>query len=70
MGIHFRFADVAGRSSGQRVARWVYRYFLRSHDDSDEFEFVQSLDALDELDAVDENLECQDDDDAEGPGDR
>ena len=70
MGIHFRFADVAGRSSGQRVGRWVYRYFLRSHDDSDEFEFMRSLDALDELEAVEENVDGQDDDDAEGPEDR
>jgi hypothetical protein len=69
MGIHFRFADVAGRSSGQRVARWIYRYFLRSLD-GDEFDFVRSLDTFEEIDALQEHDEGQDADDAEGPGDR
>jgi hypothetical protein len=69
MGIHFRFADVAGRSSGQRVARWAYKYFLRSLD-GDEFEFVESLDTFEQVDANTAANEGQDDDDAEGPGAR
>jgi hypothetical protein len=28
-GIHFRFADVAGRSQGRHVASWAFRHFLR-----------------------------------------
>jgi len=68
MGIHFRFADVAARSSGQRVARWIYKYFLRSVD-GDEFDFVRSLDTFEEA-PVEESNEGQDDDDAERPGDR
>jgi hypothetical protein len=68
MGIHFRFADVAARSSGQRVARWVYRYSLRSAD-GDEFDFVRALDTYEEIDPVEEMV-GQDDDDAERPWDR
>jgi hypothetical protein len=62
-GIHFRFADIAGRSSGQRVARWVYKYFLRSLD-GDEFDFVRTLDTVEEVDA-DDLEDGQDEDDAE-----
>ncbi len=69
MGIHFRFADVAGRSSGQRVARWIYRYFLRSLD-GDEFDFVRSLDTFEEIGVGEETPTGQDNDDAEGPEDR
>jgi hypothetical protein len=62
MGIHFRFADEASRKQGMRVARWAYKYFLRSLD-GDEFDFVRTLDVVDEIDAaVDDG---QDDDDAE-----
>jgi hypothetical protein len=68
MGIHFRSAEVAGRSSGQRIGRYVYRYFLRSLD-GDEFDFVRLLDSFEEVEVVDED-EGQDDDDAERPGDR
>lgn len=70
MGIHFRFADVAGRSSGQRVGRWVYRYSLRSRDDSDESEFVEHLDTFEEIGPVKGIVEGLDDDDAERPWDR
>jgi hypothetical protein len=28
-GIHFRFADQAGRNQGLAVAHWVFRHFLR-----------------------------------------
>jgi hypothetical protein len=57
------------RSSGQRVSRWIYRYFLRSLD-GDEFDFVRSLDAYEEVDRGEEDDEGQDDDDAERPGAR
>jgi hypothetical protein len=69
MGIHFRFADEAGRSSGQRVGRYVYKYFLRSLD-GDDFDFVRTLDTFEEVDVVEATDEGQDDDDAERPGDR
>jgi hypothetical protein len=69
MGIHFRFANVAARSGGQRVGRYVYRYFLRSLE-GDEFDFVRTLDTFEEVDVVEEDEEGQDDDDAERPGDR
>jgi hypothetical protein len=69
MGIHFRFADTAAKASAKRVGRWAYRYFLRSLD-GDEFDFVRSLDIFEEVDVVDDDVEGQDDDDAEGPGDR
>jgi hypothetical protein len=69
MGIHFRFPDAAGRSSGQRVARWAYKYFLRSLD-GDEFDFVRSLDSFEEIDPMEDDGEGQDDDDAERPEDR
>jgi len=70
MGIHFRFADVIGRSSGQSVGRWVYRYSLRSLDDSDESEFVEHLDTFEEIGPVKGIVEGLDDDDAERPWDR
>jgi len=56
MGIHFRSPDAAGRSSGQRVSRWIYRYFLRSLD-GDDFDFVRSLDGYEEVDAVEDDGE-------------
>jgi len=68
MGIHFRFADTAARSSGMRVGRWAYKYFLRSLE-GDEFDFIKTLDSLEDLDLADED-DGQDEDDAEGPGDR
>ena len=70
MGIHFRFADVAGRSCGQSVGRWVYRYSLRSLDDSDESEFVKHLDTFEEIGTVKGIVARLDDDDAERPWDR
>lgn len=69
MGIHFRFADEAGRSSGQRVGRYVHRYFLRSLE-GDEFDNVRTLDPAEEIDVLEDSGEGQDDDDAERPGDR
>ena len=68
MGIHFRFADLGSRTQGQRVARWAYRNFLRSKD-GDEFDFIRTLDILEDLDLAVEDA-GQDEDDAEGPGDR
>ena len=47
-GIHFRSADLAGRSAGQRVSRWAYKHYLRSLD-GDDFDFVRSLDSLEDL---------------------
>lgn len=70
MGIHFRFADVAGRQSGQRIARWVYKYYLRSLEVGDEFPFVEELDTLDAVGLADQSADGQDDDDAELPHDR
>jgi hypothetical protein len=32
LGIHFRFADTAGRTQGHRVAEWAFRHFLRPID--------------------------------------
>jgi hypothetical protein len=29
LGIHFRFADTAARAQGRRVARWVFKHYLR-----------------------------------------
>ena len=69
MGIHFRFANTAARSSANRVARWVYKYFLRSLD-GDEFDFVRSLDVFEEVGGVEDEATGQDDDDAERPEDR
>jgi hypothetical protein len=65
MGIHFRAPDTAGRSAGQRVARWAYKHYLRSLD-GDEFDFVRSLDSVEGLsdEDVDED-DGQDDEDAE-----
>jgi hypothetical protein len=65
MGIHFRAADNAGRSAGQRVARWAYTHYLRALD-GDEFDFVRSLDSVEDLsdNDVDED-DGQDDEDAE-----
>jgi hypothetical protein len=70
MGIHFRFADVAGRQSGQRIARWVYKYYLRSLEVGDEFPFVEDLDVFEEVSPLDEAVAGQDEDDAEVPQDR
>lgn len=35
-GIHFRFADVAGRKLGQNVAKWGHKNYLRPRKGSDE----------------------------------
>jgi hypothetical protein len=67
MGIHFRFADVAARESGQRIARWVYKYYLRSLEVGDEFPFVEDLDVFEEIGAADAPQSGQDTDDAELP---
>ena len=65
MGIHFRFPDTAGRTCGAKVARWTYRYFLRSLQ-GDEFDFIRTLDTYESLDEVEEpEDEGQDEDDAE-----
>ena len=32
LGIHFRFADVAARTQGSRVANWTFTRFLRPAD--------------------------------------
>jgi hypothetical protein len=65
MGIHFRFPDLAGRSAGQRVSRWAYKYHLRSLD-GDDFDFVRSLDSYEDLGDEDvDGDDGQDDDDAE-----
>ncbi len=69
MGIHFRFPDEAGRSSGQRVARWAYKYSLRALE-GDEFDFVRTLDTFEEIHAAKDAGDGQDDDDAEGPSRR
>ena len=67
MGIHFRFADVEGRRSGQRVARWVYKYYLRSLEVGDEFPYVEDLDVFEEIGPIDATLAGQDSEDAELP---
>ena len=28
LGIHFRFADAAGRKQGRRVADWTFNHYL------------------------------------------
>jgi hypothetical protein len=33
-GIHFRFADTAGRRQGRHVAKWAFQHFLRPVNDS------------------------------------
>ena len=32
LGIHFRFADVAARDQGRRVAEWAFGHFLLPRD--------------------------------------
>jgi hypothetical protein len=66
MGIHFLFADTASRRQGMRVARWAYQRFLRSTD-GDEFDFVRTLDVVEEINDVENADDGQDDDDAEYP---
>ena len=34
-GIHFRFADTAGRKQGRQVAKWAFKHFLRPIDGHD-----------------------------------
>ena len=29
LGIHFRFADTAARAQSRRVAKWVFKHYLR-----------------------------------------
>ena len=68
MGIHFRFADTMARSRAMRVARWTYKYYLRSHD-GDESDFVQALDVTEDIDLLEDDQDGRDggqnDDDAE-----
>ena len=67
MGIHFRFADTTARSRAMRVARWAYKYYLRSRD-GDEFEFVRTLDTIEDIDLIEDDEDQddgQDEDDAE-----
>jgi hypothetical protein len=68
MGIHFRFADETARSRAMRVARWAYKYYLRSLD-GDEFAFVRTLDIMEDIDLIENEEDNQDDwqndDDAE-----
>jgi hypothetical protein len=67
MGIHFRFADTAARSSAMRVARWAYKYYLRSIA-GDEFDFVRTLDTIEDIDLIgdeEDQDDGQDEDDAE-----
>ena len=68
MGIHFRFADTTARSRAMRVARWAYKYYLRSLD-GDEFDFVRTLDIIEDIDLIEAEEDGQDDwqndDDAE-----
>ena len=33
-GIHFRFADTAGRRQGRHVAKWAFKHFLRPVNDN------------------------------------
>jgi hypothetical protein len=66
MGIHFRFADKEGRSQGMKVARWAYKYFLRSLE-GDESEFVRTLDTFEEIDGLEDRSDWQNDDHAEYP---
>jgi hypothetical protein len=35
VGIHFRFADIAARAQGTRVADWTFNHFLLPIDDGD-----------------------------------
>jgi hypothetical protein len=65
MGIHFRFPDTSGRTCGAKVARWTYKYFLRSVE-GDEFDFIRTLDFYEDLDVeVADEDDGQDEDDAE-----
>ena len=64
MGFHFRFADTAARSSAMRVARWAYKYYLRSRD-GDEFDFVRTLDTIEDINLLSDEEDGQDQDDAE-----
>jgi hypothetical protein len=43
-GIHFRTADRVGRRQGRAVAKWAFRYFLRSIDENDNHENEQDVD--------------------------
>jgi hypothetical protein len=64
MGIHFRFADEAARSQGQKVGRWAYEHVLRSTD-GDEFDFIRTLDTFEPIQDLEDFGDGQDDDDAE-----
>ena len=70
MGIHFRFADTTARLRAMRVARWAYKYYLRSLE-GDEFDFVRTLDVIEDIDLIEDDQNGQDngqdDDDAEYP---
>jgi hypothetical protein len=72
MGIHFRFADTMARTRAMRVARWAYKYYLRSRH-GDEFEFVRTLDTIEDIDLIEDEGDQddgQDEDDAEYPSGR
>ena len=57
-----------GANEGQRVARWAYKYFLRSLE-GDEFDFIRTLDTTEDIDLMEHEEDSQDDwqndDDAE-----
>ena len=59
MGIHFRFADTMARSRAMRVARWAYKYYLRSLD-GDELDFVQALDVTEDIDLLEDDQNGRD----------
>ena len=59
MGIHFRFADTTARSRAMRVARWAYKYYLRSLDDN-ESNSVRSLDIIEDTDLIEDEQDGQD----------
>ncbi len=43
-----------------RVARWAYKYYLRSLD-GDEFDFVRTLDITEDIDLIEDEEDGQDD---------
>ena len=46
LGIHFRFADVAARDQGRRVAKWAFDHFLLPRDGGRHDDDVQRLTEL------------------------
>jgi hypothetical protein len=43
-GIHFRFADVAGRRQGRQAAKWAFKHFLRPVCENDNYSNEQDRD--------------------------